>query len=81
MNGKRRDFFKCIAVDIMTALKEFSQGKEEEEFFSSTKYCYAAISELTTEELCDAARQRGIDPKGKSKLELVSVIYSSENAA
>lgn len=78
MNKGRRDFFRSLAAGVMTALPVFKQGYEEENFFSSTKYCYAAISELTTEELYDAARQKGIDPEGKSKLELARVIFSSE---
>ncbi|MBN1827599.1 MAG: hypothetical protein JW884_00430 [Deltaproteobacteria bacterium] len=78
MDKGRRDFFRSLAADVMTALPAFKQGYEEEKFFSSTKYCYAAISELTTEELYDAAREKGIDPEGKSKLELARVVFSTE---
>lgn len=48
----------------------------EEDFFSSYESCYALLAEIPPDELLDTARGAGIDPEGKSRMELVKLLFS-----
>lgn len=49
--------------------------KEPKDYFDSYETAYPFLNEVTMEMLYQAAEQEGIDPAGKSKLELAREVY------
>lgn len=79
---KRRDFFRQGLPSYIYKLgsgfmEEAGIGQEEEhkEYFDSFESAYPFLSEVSMEMLYQAAAQVGIDPSGKSKLELAREVY------
>lgn len=83
--SNRRDFlsrelpmmFKEVyqaAADIFVA----EDKKKELKYFRSFKSCYPFLAEVSIEEIRQDAMEMGIDPTGKSKLELARLIYNNE---
>lgn len=80
LNMKRRDFFRRGLPSYIYKLgsgfvEEAGIGEDNREYFDSFESAYPFLSEVSMEMLYQAAAQVGIDPTGKSKLELAKEVY------
>lgn len=83
---KRRDFFTKGLPSYLYSLgagfmQEAGSGPEKKEYFDSFESAYPFLSEVSMEMLYQAAAQVGIDPTGKSKLELAREVYEKRGIA
>lgn len=68
-----KDAYHTVADVINDADK-----KELPKYFRSFKSCYPFLAEVSMEEIQQDAMEMGIDPAGKSKLELARLVYNNE---
>lgn len=83
---KRRDFLtRGVSSYLYKLGSDFLQeagiGEEDKDYFSSFETAYPFLSEVSMKMLYQAAEQVGIDPKGKSKLELAKEVYENRGSA
>lgn len=83
---KRRDFFtKGLPSYIYKIgcgfMQEAGSEEKERDYFDSFESAYPFLSEVSMEMLYQAAAQVGIDPAGKSKLELAKEVYEKRGLA
>jgi len=65
--------FRLLAQTEAPAAEEPKNGGYD--FFSSYESCYALLAEIPQDELLETARGAGIDPEGKSRMELVKELF------
>jgi len=72
-------FLKLISFfeDVATSYREGNKQKKED-YFESFESCYPLLSEAPMEFLLDAAEKKGIETKGKSKLEIARELFESK---
>lgn len=85
-NMKRRDFFRKGLPSYIYKMgsgfmKEAGIGEENKDYFDSFESAYPFLSEVSMEMLYQAAAQVGIDPTGKTKLELAREVYEKRGIA
>lgn len=77
----RRTFFKTGLKDYLlsfAATLSLSTGNEQKDYFDSIFSCYPLLAEAPMDQLIVAAKQLGIDPENKTKLELAKEIFSGK---
>jgi hypothetical protein len=66
------DLMSCFDIDNL--LKDLEPEKKD--YFASLSSCYPLLSEAPYEQLVEAARQLGINPENKNKLELAREVFA-----
>lgn len=79
---KRRDFFTKGLPSYAYRVTEFfvdeaglKKKEKPQDYFSSFETAYPFLNEVTYDMLLQSAAQLGIDPKGKTKLQLAKEVY------
>lgn len=80
---KRRDFFTKAFPSYVYRVSDFFAGEaglkenKDEDYFATFESAYPFLSEVSMEMLLQSAEQLGINPEGKSKLELAKEVYEN----
>lgn len=80
----RRDFFKKAFPAYVYRVTEMfadeaglNEKESKKDYFDSFESAYPFLSEVSMEMLFQSAAQLGIDPTGKTKLQLAKLVYEN----
>lgn len=79
----RKQFLADGLSSLLRTMYEFAVAEDEEtakpqaDYFQSFSSCYPILAECSLKDLQIAARQKGIDPEGKTKFELAQILFGN----
>lgn len=73
----RRDFLRCKWLNTLSDKRGAGAEalRDAQVYFSSFDNCYALMAEMSTEEVLETAKARGVDIGNKSKMELIREMF------
>jgi hypothetical protein len=77
----RRTFFTSGLKNYLLSFAEtlsLSAEDEQSDYFASIFSCYPLLAEAPMDQLIEAAKQLGVDPENKTKLELAREVFSGK---